>query len=339
MTKFNFDLQLFATTSVPEPLVCKAWAESTWTAAMNNIFFGKFTGKDAGSIVQIQTDLSKDNNGDTIVIPLLMKLKGEGVTGDAVLEGNEEALVYRDMAVTINQYRNGVRLAGKFNEKKSKLKMRTDAKTALQTWLTEKIDGMLFDALTENPSSDRVVFAGSATDEAALTAADKFNTDIIGKAKRIATTDPNAKIRPVMVNGGKYYVMIIDPWQARDLKNDAKWLEAQRNAAPRSNDNPIFTGALGMYDGVVIHENDQIHRTETGASNTKVGHALFLGAQAAAFAEGSPAEWNEDDFDYHNQKGFAIGRIFGVKKSAYKFDGINLSDFGCIQVMTSSVDD
>ena len=72
--------------------------------------------------------------------------------------------------------------------------MRTDAKTALQTWLTEKIDGMLFDALTENPSSDRVVFAGSATDEAALTAADKFNTDIIGKAKSIATTDQLPKL-------------------------------------------------------------------------------------------------------------------------------------------------
>ena len=334
-----FDIQRFAVTTVPEALVCKAWANSTWTAAMNDIFFGKFTGTDAGSIIQIQTDLSKGNEGDTITIPLLMKLTGAGVSGDDTLEGNEEALTYRNMAVTINQIRNGVRLKGKFEEKKSKLKMRTDARTALQTWLTEKIDSMLFTALTANPTSDRIVYASSAKTEVGTTAADKFTTDIIGKAKRIATTDSNARIRPVKVNKGNYYVMVIDPWQARDLKSDEKWLAAQQHAALRGLDNPIFTGALGLYDGVVIHENDQISRTATGASGIKVGHALFLGAQAAAFAEGAPVEWNEDDFDYHNQKGFAIGRIFGVAKSKYKFDGTKDTDFGCIQVVTSSVDD
>lgn len=328
-----------ATTSVSAALVKKAWAKATWQAAMNNIFFSKFTGTDAGSIVQVLTDLSKDNSGDTITVPLLMKLKGDGITGDNTLEGNEEALVYRDFSVTIDQIRNGVRLKGRMEEKKTQLKLRTDAKAALSTWLTEKIDGEIFSALTKSPTAGRIVYAGSNKAEGTIAAADTFTTAIIGKAKRLATTDSNARIRPVMVDGGKYYVMIIDPWQARDLKKDDAWLAAQEHANERGMNNPIFTGALGLYDGVVIHENDQISRTATGATNVKVGHALFLGAQACAFASGSEARWDEDTFDYGNQQGFSIGRIMGIKKTQFAFDGTNATDFGCIQVMTSSVDD
>ena len=328
-----------ATTSVSAALVKKAWAKATWQAAMNNIFFSKFTGTDAGSIVQVLTDLSKDNSGDTITVHLLMKLKGDGITGDNTLEGNEEALVYRDFSVTIDQIRNGVRLKGRMEEKKTQLKLRTDAKAALSTWLTEKIDGEIFSALTKSPTAGRIVYAGSNKAEGTIAAADTFTTAIIGKAKRLATTDSNARIRPVMVDGGKYYVMIIDPWQARDLKKDDAWLAAQEHANERGMNNPIFTGALGLYDGVVIHENDQISRTATGATNVKVGHALFLGAQACAFASGSEARWDEDTFDYGNQQGFSIGRIMGIKKTQFAFDGTNATDFGCIQVMTSSVDD
>lgn len=328
-----------ATTSVSTALVKKAWAKATWQAAMNNIFFSKFTGTDAGSIVQVLTDLSKDNSGDTITVPLLMKLKGDGITGDNTLEGNEEALVYRDFSVTIDQIRNGVRLKGRMEEKKTQLKLRTDAKAALSTWLTEKIDGEIFSALTKSPTAGRIVYAGSNKAEGTIAAADTFTTAIIGKAKRLATTDSNARIRPVMVDGGKYYVMIIDPWQARDLKKDDAWLAAQEHANERGMNNPIFTGALGLYDGVVIHENDQISRTATGATNVKVGHALFLGAQACAFASGSEARWDEDTFDYGNQQGFSIGRIMGIKKTQFAFDGTTATDFGCIQVMTSSMDD
>ena len=328
-----------ALTTVPSALVKKAWAKSTWQAAMNNIFFSKFTGTDAGSIIQVLTDLSKDSSGDTITVPLLMKLKGDGVTGDSMLEGSEEALVYRDFSVTIDQLRNGVRLKGRMEEKKTQLKLRTDAKAALTTWLTEKIDGMIFSALTASPTASRIIYAGSNKAENTIAAADKFSPSVIGKAKRLATTDSNAKIRPVMVDGGKFYVMVIDPWQARDLKSDPNWINAQEHAAERGLKNPIFTGALGLYDGVVIHENDQISRTATGATSTKVGHALFLGAQACAFASGSDARWDEDTFDYGNQQGFSVGRIMGIKKTQFAFDGTNATDFGCIQVMTSSVDD
>ncbi len=324
-----------AVTTIPQNLVEKAWAKDTWTTALNNIFFGKFMGSGVDNIIQVKEELKKEA-GDSITMRLLMKLKGDGVTGDNTLEGNEEAMQYRDFTVTVDQIRNAVRLKGKMEEQKTSADMRKDAKTALSNWLTEYIDGQFFKKLSANPTKDRVVYAGGKTAASAITAADVFSTDVIGKAKRIAMTDTNAKIRPVSVNGKKFYVMIIDPWQARDLRKDEKWLQAQEHAQERGDDNPIFTGALGTYEGVVIHENEQCIRD---AGDVKTGHALFLGAQAGVLAAGSEPTWQEDDFDYHNQKGFSIGRIFGVAKTQFKFDGTNLSDFGVINVITSSVDD
>lgn len=338
MTMFEFNLQLFATTTIPAELVRKAWAKDTWQAAMNNLFFNKFMGTDANSIIQVKEDLKKDK-GDAITLSLLMKLKGAGVTGDNQLEGNEESMIYRSFPVKIDQLRNAVRLEGKMEEQKTQMDMRKDAKASLSTWMSEVLDAQFFKVLTEAPTAGRMVYAGAATSETTIAETDTFNTDIIGKAKRIAMADNNAKIRPIKVKGGNYYVMVIDPWQARDLRKDERWFNANKDAQMRGDDNPIFTGALGMYEGVVIHENEQCVRTETGASSAKVGHALFLGAQAAVMAVGADPFWEEDEFDYHNQVGFAYGRIMGIAKAKFKFDGTNDTDFGCINVMTSSKDD
>lgn len=328
-----------ANTTIPHELVMKAWSKKCWEAGLRDCFFNKFTGTGADSIVQIKEELQK-GRGDSINIPLLLPLTGAGVTGDNVLEGNEEAMIYRTFDVAIDQYRNAVRLNGRFEEQKVQLNMREDARKVLSNWLADKIDKTIFSELSKNPSADRVVYAGSATNEGAIGAADVFNTDVIGKAKRIALADETKAIRPVKVNGSEHYIMIIDQWQARDLMKDQRWLDAQQNANVRGEDNPIFTGSLGMYNGVVIHQNNRVLRTDTGASKTKVGHALFLGAQAAVMAVGNNPRWDEKLFDYDNEYGVSFGRMFGIKKSAYDFAGDgNPTDYGCVNVLTSSVDD
>ena len=347
MLKFKFDIQLFAVTeisSVDPTLVLTAQAKETWKAGLDKGFFKKFTGDNADYIVHMKTELKKEA-GDSITIPLLMPLTGAGVTGDNQLEGNEEEMIYRSFNVTIDQIRNAVRLKGKMEEKKTQIDMRRDARTSLSKWLATKTDKMIFNALSTNPtqsanpSYNRLIFGGSATAESAIGAADTFKAEIIGRAKRLATADENTMIKPVRVDGIDNYVMIIDPCQARDLMADPVWREAQEHANIRGEDNPIFSGKLGMYEGVIVHVSPRIWRTDTGASGTKVGHALFLGAQAAVFAVGSEPTWAEDTFDYGNQVGFKFGRIFGIAKAQFKYDGVNPVDFGCINVLTASEDD
>jgi N4-gp56 family major capsid protein len=183
------------------------------------------------------------------------------------------------------------------------------------------------------------VFGGTATAESGITTADKFSADLIGIAKRKATIDEDTAIRPVNVDGHDTYCMVISPQQARDLRNDTKWIEAQKHANIRGEKNPIFSGAMGIYEGVVIHENNRVPVTASGSSGLAVGHALFLGAQAVTFAEGTAPVWREKKFDYDNMYGASIGRMFGVAKSAFKFDGTNLEDFGVVNVLTAAEDD
>lgn len=347
-----------ATTSgtIPQSLVLKSWAKKAWEAGIKESYFSKFMGRDAKSIIHIKEELSR-GRGTSINIPLLMPLVGAGVIEDDILEGNEEALVYRDFDVPLSRVRHAVRLAGRFEEKKFQQNLREDARSALSEWLSSYIDRSIFAILTGTkppfikaetdkfpfkiitPSSNRTLYAGGKTAESALTKNDKFDTAIIGKAKRMARADEVTAIRPVRVNGAEHYVMVIDQWQARDLKSDEKWIEAQKHANIRGEKNPIFSGAIGIWDGVIIHECNRVPRTATGASNAVVGHALFLGAQACVFAEGEAPRWTEKNFDYDNQFGVSVGRMFGLKRSRFQFDGTTWTDFGVINVLTSSAED
>ena len=339
----------YGDTKIPQSLVLKSWAKKTWQVGIKESYFSKFMGRDAKSIIHVKEELSR-GPGTTINIPLLMPLFGAGVIGDNILEGKEESLVYRDFEVPLSQVRHAVRLEGRFEEQKTQQNMREDARLGLSEWISDYLDYSIFGTMTgitppfikntttdlfpftlDPPTSDRIIYAGGKTSESALTPADKFDTTIIGKAKRLARADENTAIRPIRVDGRETYVMVIDQWQARDLKQDTAWIESQKHANIR--------GAIGIWDGVVIHECNRVPRTQTGASSAYVGHALFLGAQACVFAEGEAPRWVEKNFDYDNKYGVSIGRMFGLKKVQFKFDGTNWTDFGVVNVLTSSVTD
>lgn len=345
------------TTIIPE-LVLKAWAKSTWDFGRKDSYFSKFMGSGRENIIQVMEDLSR-GKGTSIEVSLLMPLNGAGVIEDKWLEGNEEKMNYRSCNVVLSRVRNAIRLEGRFEEQKTQEKMRTDMRKLLSRWIARYLDLSIFAVLTgtqppfvtkpgttlelpytiEPPTADRMLFAGSATSEASITAADTFSADLIGKARRMAQADELTAVQPIRIDGRETYVMVIDPYQARDLRRDPKWLEAQEYANIRGEKNPIFSGAMGIYEGVVIHECLRVPRTETGSNNAKVGHALFLGAQACIMAEGEGPRWEEDLFDYKNEYGVSIDRMFGLKKAQFKYDGTNLTDFGVINVLTSSEDD
>lgn len=369
-TPYTGVAQTTTSATIPQSLVLKSWAKKTWEAGIKESYFSKFMGRDAKSIIQIKEDLSR-NKGTSINIPLLMPLTGAGVIEDNLLEGNEESLVYRDFDVPLSRIRHAVRLAGRFEEQKTQMRLREDARTALSEWISWYLDTSIFAILTgtnppflagrtlvepslttaqfpftiDSPSLNRVLCGGTATVGASLTAtenniaaADHFSVDLISKAKRMARADETTAIRPIRVDGRETYVMVIDQWQARDLKNEQKWIDAQEHANIRGEKNPIFSGAIGIWDGVVIHECNRVPRTEN-SNHVMVGHALFLGAQACVFAEGESPRWVEKSFDYENQYGVSVGRMFGLKKSQFKFDGTNWTDFGVINVLTSSSED
>ena len=140
------------------------------------------------------------------------------------------------------------------------------------------------------------------------------------------------KVQPIKVDGMDKYIMLVHPWAARDLKDDPKWLAAQQNANVRGSKNPIFTGALGEYDGVILYEYERVVCDNTGASSANVCHNLLLGRQAACFAVARPAKHIEQTDDYGNIAGNGIAFYGEVKKTKF-----NNKDYGSIQVLTGGV--
>ena len=136
------------------------------------------------------------------------------------------------------------------------------------------------------------------------------------------------------------YHVFLHPRQMADLKLDNDFLTAVRNAGTRGPQNPFFTGHNGlMIDGMMVHEFRHVFTSlgTTPSSNVYGGSdhgaaGLLIGAQALAMADIGLPEVVEETFDYGNQHGISIGKIFGLLKPKYNSDHHGSSeDFGIIR--------
>lgn len=317
--------------NIPAALVPKVWAKKVWHEGVKDSYFDKFTAMDGSNVVHQNKDLT-NVKGDSVVFGLMMNLSGAGVEGNrAILAGNEEALNIYDFTVNTQLVRNAV---SRFeaDDQKTQYDMLKEIKGALKQWLADWLDNKLIAKLTTTmPNQTETVYASAANTVSSTTANDKLTTALISRAKRKAMMHA-PKVQPIKVDGMDKYIMLVSPWAARDLKDDPKWLAAQQNANVRGSKNPIFTGALGEYDGVILYEYERVSLSNGGASSANVCYNLLLGKQAACFAVARPAKHIEQTDDYGNVAGNGIAFYGAVEKT--KFNG---KDYGTIQVITGGV--
>ncbi len=309
----------------------KRWASDLWLELPEQVFWNQYMGKDANSIIQTKQDL-EGQPGDKITFTLARQLSGAAVTGDSTLEGNEEAISFYSDDVTIDQYRNAVRLKGKLSERRTAFSQRQTAKTLLKDWLADLIDDSIFTALSTSPTATRAVYGGDATSTATIEATDYLTLALITKAKTKARK-ATPQIFPVKIDGGDYFLLVVSPDVIHDLKTaDPAWAQAQREAQARGNSNPLFSGAEGIWDGVVIRSSVRVSVATNWGAGTNLNGAenLFLGRQAGAFAWGAKPSWTEKSFDYANKVGYSIAAIFGVTKAVF-----NSVDHGMLTVRTA----
>lgn len=345
-----------ATTSyaVNNALAVKLWSKKLFVDSLKATYASKFMGKSSSSLIQILEDTQK-GAGDQITFGLRMQLSGAGVAGDGTLEGNEEALTTYSDAVIINQLRHAVRSSGKMSEQRVPFSVREEARQGLQDWWADRIDTWFFNQIAGNTAqtdtkytglqaavapddSHHIVCETGSTTDDQLDSNDLFGLSWIDAAVVKAKTLTNS-IRPLKVGGEDKYVMFLHPYQVRDMRTSTstgQWLDIQKAAMQGGNveNNPIFTGALGEYNGVILHESTRVP-LGVDASNVAVANtrrAVLCGAQAAAMAfgqDGGPNKmsWVEEMFDYENQLGVSAGMIAGLKKVRF-----NSLDFGTIVV-------
>lgn len=313
--------------NIPANLVPKVWAKKVWHEGVKDSYFDKFTATDGSNVVHKNKDL-ENVKGDSVVFGLMMNLTGSGVEGNRQkLAGAEDTLNIYDFTVNTKLVRNAVSRY-EADDQRTQYDMLKEIKIALKQWLSDWLDDKLIEKLTANNTNGETIYASAAGTQTSITANDKLTTTIISRAKRKAMTHA-PKIQPIKVDGMDKYIMLISPWAAKDLKDDAKWLAAQQHANIRGSKNPIFTGALGEYDGVILYEYERIINNKTGASGANVCHNLLLGKQAACFAVARPAKHIEQTDDYGNIAGNGIAFYGAVEKTTF-----NGKDYGVISVKT-----
>jgi N4-gp56 family major capsid protein len=317
------------------------WRKQLFADVKDNLYMNRFIGESEQSMIQEVTDL-KAEKGSNISIGLGMKLTVTGgITGDSTLEGSEVAMTDYDEDIAIDQLRNAVRLTGQMDEKKNAYDMRVSAKNRLSDYLAERLDYEIINKLCGNTSatfanaptaaaSTRAIRAGGAAAITDITTAMKMDCKVLDLAKQTAQL-ASPMIRPLRIDGKDTYVAILHPYDALNLRQDPVWHQAQRDANVRGNDNPIFSGAMGMYNGIVVHEHEYIYRTNDGNTSAYVARNVLCGQQAGIIAWGAPVKWVEKSFDYGNSWGISCGAIFGVIKPMF-----NSVDYGVITMYAAS---
>ena len=314
----------------------KLWSRKLMREALKQTWASRFMGSDSNSLCQTLDETSK-GPGDRIRCILRMQLGGDGIQGDGTLEGNEESLVTHTDDLLINQLRHAVRSKGKMTEQRIPFSIREEARMGLQDWWADRFDAWFFNQLAGVTAQSDTKFTGNNTVTAhdanhtvSASGSTNFSLEVIDQAVLKARTI-SPVVRPVQTEAGAKYVMFITPEHHYDLRrntNTLEWGDVQKAAMQGGNisDNPIFTGALGEYNGVILHEAFRLPTASGGTAN--LGGAVLCGAQAATFGFGrdnSPnrMSWVEELFDYNNQLGVSAGCIAGMKRTIYNSESFS----------------
>lgn len=319
----------------------------------------KFAGEDTSNIIQIKDETQK-SAGDQITYGLRMQLTAQGIIGDGTLEGNEESLTTYSDALIINQLRTAVRSAGRMSQQRVPFSIRDEALSGLRDWWTDRLDFWGFNQLCGYTPQTTIQYTGlnatvapdtgatghylnahsaSSVLDTDCTSSDTFTLTLIDRAIERARTNTPA-IRPVKISGKDFWVVFMHPYQVTDMRTSTstgQWLDIQKAAMTGGeiDDNPIFDGSLGVYNGAIIHSDTRVTQGAVGTTpDTNVRRSVLCGGQAGVmgFGRDNSAEkftWVEELFDYENQLGVSCGLIGGLKKTRF-----NSLDFATV-VMSS----
>lgn len=342
------------------PLAVKKWAPDLMKEALKKTYAFQFMSKSKDSLITIKTDLKTSDGGEVVRVGIRSQLSGAGIQGDNTLEGNEESLETFYQDTYIDQLRHAVRSNGKMSEQRVPFSVRDEAKDGLADWWADRWDTWLFNQLCGvttvtdpryygfnapvAPDLDHVTFGNSGVTGATLaggegslsnTSIAKMNLTFIDTAVEKAKLAKN-KLKPIKVGGKEFYVMFLHTYQVTSLRTNTasgQWSDIQKAAMQggKIEDNPIFTGALGVYNQTILHEST---RVPTSPNNSSVKRAVLCGAQAACVAFGreygkNVFSWVEESYDYKNKLGVAAGCQAGMTKT--RFDN---SDYGTVVVPT-----
>lgn len=300
--------------------------------------------------------------GDTVKFDVLPNLVGPGVIGDAPISGQETAMTWQTTSFVINQQRNAVLAVGKMSQQRVPWSMRDAAYAQLANWVKIIVDSGLLNQAASNTNqtnvaytgmntpptldSDHQILSGGAANEGALTSQQIMDLELLTAAVTKSSSELVFPIKPPVIKGVEVAgIWFGHPTQVRDLKNNfqaGEWgnIFGMAMQGGQVTGNPLFTGAIGVYENVVMHADAQVPwgsstqnqmmnslgtliASPTVLGTASVARSVYMGAQALAIAfgsadniEGRPlrVRWYEEILDAGNQLRVTGGFIWGCSQ-------------------------
>lgn len=337
----------------------RVFLQAIYTPVLAKLMAPGLNARDQTSIVQLFDEPMK-GPGDTVKFNFLPTIVGPGVIGDAPLAGQETALSWQVNSFTINQQRNAVLIVGRMSQQRVAWSFRDDAYAQLAQWIKQILDAGLLNQAACNTNqtntaytglntpptldSNHQILSGGAANEASLTSAEIADLELITEAVAKSQSTLVVPIKPPVIKGVEISGMLFwHPTQVRDLKNNfqaGEWgnIMGMAMQGGQVTGNPIWTGAIGVYENVVMHQdarvpwgsstqnqwmlpNGTLAAAPTVLGTASVARGIFMGAQALTIAfgladnvEGRPlrVRWYEEILDGGNQLRVTGGFIWGA---------------------------
>lgn len=343
-----------------DALTVKRWARQGWINMGMQTVYGYAASK---GIVHFADDfIGQRARGDELTYDYTNKLTGVPVGEGGTLDGNEEALNLGNFTISMNTTRLGVLNPNDdtIEQQRTNVNFAAQSRKLVPARHAELLDTSFFyqaaganpTSFTLNgttwsgsnklfvqghntpvaPSTNRIVRAGAAATDQALTSADKMSLDLIDYALEKNYTS-NQPIE--MVNGG--YDLFVSPEQAVDLRQNSggkiQWYNINlaqitgglENTLENSQRNGMVY--LGMYQNVRIWQAGRVAYGQNGSTSaviTTVRRAVLMGKDALTWASPFASKLTDSDAplkfftqlkDYDYYKGIEGRLIYGLKKT------------------------
>ncbi len=383
-----------ATWAETDPQVLLKYGRTVTSKSTEINFWNKFMNNDEGAV--IMTDLRTETpteEGGTVRVYFRDEIDGDGITGNQDFDDNlgTQQTLFQDVDYGIF----GMGLKSKAKKLESKMAteaFRSKTHKDLPKWLGKRDDKIITAKLTAGATNIVACSAATGTWENNVTTSivegDRFSTAAIVEAKKRAKNgvdgagDAHPIVEPFVVKTVdkmgivdyiEYHLLVIGQNAAEQLGEDPLWIEAQKFAAERGQDNALFTGAFGIYKGVVVFERSNWSARKAGIMTSDIAEFKVVvdgvtvtyatGIDSYAGATGIKTEINlflgatagikpfDEGFDYYEEdleggRKLKIGADRGTGFSKTKFIGktaeqkaseYHNKDFGMIAIVNSVV--
>ncbi len=336
---------------------------------INKVFFGKrgtFVGPRGSDKPIIELNQLSKEPGDAITIPLRLALTGTGKYGDKTLWDNEEAVVFYYMRVYINQLRHAAGTGGRMSRQRVAFDADAEVAQALGTWLADKKDASIFESFyrlhpahiaastgtgglnltqTYHPnwlvpdSATMTGYGAGPANAAAVTgqedllsgeAQQKMSASLLDK---LCVIFEENNFLAVNIDGEPRYPLVVHPRQAYQLRQDQDWNQAQQQGNVRGRKNPMFQGAIGEWNSLIVFKSN---RVEASTTAVEVRRAIMMGGNAMASALSGGPFTDRETWDYGNQHRYMAGLVFGYMRGDFQSDDVNATIFNQSSMIVST---